>query len=100
MTWQPNKLEVERLEKVQQLEQMGINPYPPRAERTHTNAGAIAAYEALEQDDPEAAESIEVTVAGRIRRVNIKGKISFLHIEDESGRVQLMLRVNDMDEAA
>jgi lysyl-tRNA synthetase, class II len=100
MTWQPNKLEAERLEKVQQLEQMGINPYPPRAERTHSAAGAIAAYEALEEADPEAAESVEVTVTGRIRRVNIKGKISFLHVEDETGRVQLMLRVNDMDEDA
>lgn len=98
MTWQPNRLEQERLEKARELEALGIELYPPHAERTHTCAQAIAAFEALETSDPEAAESIEVAVCGRIRRVNIKGKISFLHIEDESGRVQLMLRINDMDE--
>lgn len=100
MTWQPNKLEHERLEKARQLEADGIDLYPARVERTHTAAQAIAAYETAEAaDGAEAAEGIEVIVCGRIRRLNIKGKLSFLHIEDESGRVQLMLRVNDMDEA-
>jgi len=99
MVWQPNRLENDRLEKARELEARGVDLYPPRVERSHANAQAIAAYEALEPDDPEAAEAIEVSVAGRVRRVNLKGKIAFLHIEDESGRVQLMLRVNDMDEA-
>src|SRR5512147_3060159 len=97
--WQPNKLEQERVEKIQRLEALGVEPYPRRVERTHTAAGAIAEYEALEIKDAEAAQSIEVTVCGRIRRLNVKGKLSFLHIEDESGRVQLFLRINDMDEA-
>lgn len=100
MVWQPNRLEQERLEKVEQLEALGVEPFPARVERTHTAVQTIAAYETEEAVDLEAAEAIEVTVTGRIRRVNLKGKISFLHIEDESGRVQLFLRVNDMDEAA
>lgn len=99
MVWQPNRLENDRLEKAHALEARGVELYPPRVERTHTAAQAIAAYEAMEPDDAEAAEAIEVSVTGRVRRVNLKGKIAFLHIEDESGRVQLMLRVNDMDEA-
>jgi lysyl-tRNA synthetase, class II len=97
--WQPNKLEQERVEKIQQLEGRGVETFPRRVQRTHTAAQAIAEYEALESRDPEAAEGLEVTVCGRIRRVNIKGKLSFLHIEDESGRIQLFLRINDMDEA-
>ena len=44
------------------------------------------------------AEDIGVTVTGRIRRLNSKGKVSFAHIEDESGRVQLFLRVNTLGE--
>lgn len=98
--WQPNKLEKERVEKVERLEALGVEAFPRRVQRTHTCAAAIAAYEALEPGDAEAAQGIEVTVCGRIRRVNLKGKIAFLHIEDESGRLQLMLRVNDMDEAS
>jgi lysyl-tRNA synthetase class 2 len=43
---------------------------------------------------------MEVTVAGRIRRLNVKGKVSFMHIEDEHGRVQLFLRINNMGEDA
>ena len=99
MTWEPNRFEAERLEKTQIVEARGIDCFPPRVERTHMTAGAIAAFEALEADSPEAAESVEVTVCGRIRRLNIKGKVSFMHIEDETGRVQLFLRVNEMDEA-
>lgn len=94
--WQPNKLEIERLEKIARLEELGVEPFPRRVERTHTAASAIAAYEALEPQDAEAAQSLEVTVCGRIRRVNLKGKLSFMHIEDESGRVQLFLRVNEL----
>lgn len=93
--WQPNRLEQERLDKLSELEAQGIVAYPARVQRTHTAAQAIQAYESSDNGD-EAA--IPVTVCGRIRRVNIKGKVSFLHIEDESGRVQLFLRVNDMDE--
>jgi lysyl-tRNA synthetase class 2 len=97
--WQPNKLEQERLAKAERLEAMGIELYPRRAHRTHTSAQAIAEYETLEAKDPEAAQKIEVTVAGRIRRLNVTGKVSFMHIEDESGRVQLFLRINELGEA-
>lgn len=98
MVWQPNRLEAERLEKAHELEARGTELFPRRAERTHTAAQAIVAYEALEPSDPSAAESVEVTVTGRIRRLNVKGKISFMHIEDETGRVQLMLRVDELGE--
>src|SRR5574337_110234 len=49
--WQPNKLEQERVEKVQRIEALGVEPYPRRVMRTHTTARAIAEYEALETQD-------------------------------------------------
>lgn len=93
--WQPTRLEEERLEKARRLEERGVELYPRRAHRTHTTAAAIAAFEADETAEPP----LSVTVAGRIRRANVKGNVSFMHIEDESGRVQLFFRVNDMQEA-
>jgi lysyl-tRNA synthetase, class II len=97
--WQPNKLEQERLEKAERLEkEFGMELYPRRAQRTHTTAQAIAAFEKAEAEDAATANDFTVTVAGRIRRANIKGKVTFMHIEDETGRVQLFLRINDMDE--
>lgn len=91
--WQPTKLEQERLDKAQRLTELGVELYPRRVERTHTCKAAIEAFEAA----GEGAE-VSVTVCGRIRRANIKGKLAFMHIEDESGRLQLFLRVNDLGE--
>ncbi len=99
MTWQPNKLEQERLDKAAQLEADGIPLYPRRARRTHTNAQAIAEYIQRESHNPDESAPLTVTVCGRIRRVNIKGKVSFMHIEDESGRLQLFIRIDDVGEA-
>ena len=41
-------LEQNRLEKVKRLREQGIEPYPTRAERTHTSQEAIAAFEEAE----------------------------------------------------
>jgi lysyl-tRNA synthetase class 2 len=93
MAWQPNKLEQERLDKYQALKQRGIDPFPARVQRTHTTQQAIHAFE----QGGEAA-GLEVVVCGRIRRASISGKIAFMHIEDESGRVQLFIRINEVGE--
>ena len=104
--WQPNKLELERLEKAARLEEKGIALYPPGVARTHTIAAAIQAWQQKEREkqsrlatnsQPTADgtdDDVNVTVTGRIRRLNTKGKVAFIHIEDETGRVQLFLRVN------
>jgi len=96
MSWQPTNIEQERLEKARRLQAQGVALYPPRVQRTHTCAQALSA---LEQAEAQGLPAPSVTVAGRVRRTNLKGKLSFMHIEDESGRIQLFLRVNDMDEA-
>jgi len=90
--WQPSKLEKERLEKAMRLQAQGRELYPARAQRSHRIADAVQAYLAL----PEGASPLEVRVAGRIRRLSGKGKVSFAHIEDESGRVQLFLRADSL----
>ena len=64
---------LQRLAKLRQLHELGVNPYPPRFRRTATPAAAITAYEAWEAAHPEAAGTqerspIEVRVAGRDQR--------------------------------
>lgn len=88
-------LEKIRLAKIDELRAEGIEPYPTRAERTHTSAEAIAAFEAAEK----AGGDVKVTLTGRIRATRSMGKLSFAHIEDGSGRVQLMLRANELGQA-
>ncbi len=88
-------LEQERLRKIEQMRAQGIEPYPNRAERTHTTRQAIAAFLEAEKQGPD-APTVPATVAGRLRAVRQMGKITFAHIEDEHGRLQLFLRVNEL----
>ena len=82
--------------------QRGEEPYPTRAERTHTSAAAIQALEKAEQAAASGGqpEPVKATLAGRIRAIRPMGKITFAHIEDGAGRVQLFLRVNELGEEA
>jgi lysyl-tRNA synthetase class 2 len=91
-------LEKIRLEKIEKLRKDGVEPYPTRAERTHTSAQAIAAFETAEKAAPEGQPPIEVkaTLTGRIRAARAMGKLTFAHIEDGDGRIQLFLRMNEL----
>ena len=92
MSWEPTLLEEKRLEKIEQLREAGIEPYPLRVERTHTSGEAIAAFEASEAKQGENASEIEVTLCGRIVSQRDMGKTVFAHIEDGYGRIQLFVR--------
>jgi lysyl-tRNA synthetase, class II len=99
--WLPaNKLEEDRLDKLQRLHERGVEAYPRRVERTHTTAEAAAAYETHITGGGDDDTAPTVTVTGRIRRFNVKGKIAFIHIEDGAGRVQLFVRINTVGEEA
>ena len=89
-----SKLEKTRLEKVERLRNQGIEPYPHRIERTHTNREAIAALEAWEQQ--QNSEPVQATLVGRIRSMRPMGKLAFAHIEDGYGRIQLFIRLNEV----
>src|SRR5574341_367359 len=91
-------LEKIRLQKIEELRAAGVEPYPTRAERTHTSAEAIAAFEAAEKEGRASSPQgeVKVTLAGRIRATRPMGKISCAHIEDGAGKVQLFFRMNEL----
>ena len=91
-----SELELTRLEKRRAMEEKGINPYPTRAEQTHTSQEAIDAY--LQAEEAGDENPIKVVLAGRLRALRPMGKIAFAHIDDRDGRVQLFFRVNDLGE--
>ncbi|WP_374688165.1 lysine--tRNA ligase [Promineifilum sp.] len=93
MEWQPNALEEQRLEKLARLQEAGIDPFPLRVERSHTTAEALAAFENAVE-----GETIRPTVCGRLLSVRDMGKTIFAHIADESGKLQLFLRRDDLGE--
>jgi lysyl-tRNA synthetase class 2 len=67
----------------------GIAPYAYRFVRTHTAAAAVAAL-------GDADEGPKITVAGRIVAWRGQGKTSFAHLADDSGRIQLYFRKDDL----
>ena len=96
MSIENTNLEKIRLDKIQHLRNQGIEPFPTRSERTHTSLEAIQAFEAAEAAGQ--TDTVKVTLAGRIRATRPMGKITFAHIEDGYGRIQLFLRANDIGE--
>lgn len=88
-----NELERQRIAKLEQLRAAGADPYPPRVQRTHTSLEALRAFEECEtrQTPPPT-----VTLAGRLISIRSMGKVTFAHIEDGHGRIQLFLRANEL----
>jgi lysyl-tRNA synthetase class 2 len=83
-----------RLEKLGRLREMGINPYPYRFPLTHDTAALAARKDAL------LASGEEIAFAGRIVRYNLKGKLAFVHLKDDQGRMQVMFGKDAVGEQA
>jgi len=91
-----SNLEKIRLEKLNQLRELGVDPYPRRTKRTHSIQEATEAF--LTTEDDQDADPIQAVLTGRIRSMRPMGKISFAHIEDGTGKIQLFFRANDIGE--
>lgn len=79
----------------------GVDPYPAAAFQRTTDAATILATYDDEQHAPsegEEAGSYRATVAGRVVAIRVMGKAAFLSIADESGRIQLYVRRDDLPE--
>ncbi|NEQ31191.1 MAG: lysine--tRNA ligase [Leptolyngbya sp. SIO4C5] len=77
-----------RLEKAQQLRDLGFNPYRYRWQTTHTAADLQTKFAEL----PNGEEvDIEVAIAGRILARRVFGKLAFFNLQDETGTIQLYL---------
>ena len=76
------ELKAERLKKINDLRGKGINPFPARLQVVRHEIKTVI------------ADGIgkTVNVAGRIRAKRAFGKLIFLVLEDESGRVQLIFK--------
>jgi lysyl-tRNA synthetase class 2 len=86
----------QRLQKLANIRAMGIDPYPPRYQRTHTAQQAVELLAQAEQSGK--IETEEVNVAGRVMANRSMGKISFLDVQDGSGKIQLFLSKSVLDE--
>ncbi|MFQ5857763.1 MAG: lysine--tRNA ligase [Anaerolineae bacterium] len=94
------KLQQVRLEKLERIREQGIDPYPPRVERTHAAAEALELFQAAEADNSLNKLPDELKLAGRLVSLRIMGRASFAHIQDGSGRIQIFLKQDLLGEDA
>lgn len=98
-----SELQSIRRAKADALRERGIEPYPARAERTHTSTDAIGLFEAEETAgalDSSAHSTQTVTLTGRIVSYRHMGKTVFAHIRDGAGTIQLYIRKDAIGEDA
>lgn len=85
-------LRADREQKISRLEELGVNPYPSKANITHTVAEVMAQFEVLnESQEP-------VTIAGRIMAFREHGAIVFMDILDGTAKIQGFCSKEDMGE--
>ena len=73
----------ERLRKLDELQQLSINPYPADSHRTQLSKDIIDQFNTLEGSTQ--------TVSGRIVAIRKFGKLAFIVVRDISGQLQLFL---------
>jgi lysyl-tRNA synthetase, class II len=93
-----NRLEQDRRAKVTRLRAEGKEPYPWSFPDRSATERVREACQALKPG--EEATGPTVRVAGRLMVIRQHGKTSFADLEDLSGSLQLLLRVDELGEAA
>ena len=82
--------EIVRRQSLQELRDMGIDPYP--AAEYPTNAYSTDIKEGFSDDAPQQ----EVCIAGRLMSRRVMGKASFAELQDSKGRVQVYVTRDDI----
>ena len=85
----------DRIKKMEQLRERGVEPFAYSYHVTHTSS------EAKELIGSETSENPQVVrVAGRLVSMRGHGKTSFAHLSDRAGKIQLYFRKDDIGEDA
>lgn len=82
-----------RTQVIKKLRDQGIPPFPSTSNRTITVQGYLDGFDKREESDEE-------TIAGRVMLFRAHGKIAFFQLQDESGRMQVVLSKQERGEQA
>jgi lysyl-tRNA synthetase class 2 len=83
----------QRIEKANELREMGINPYDNQSERDSTITGFKSTFSELTEPGTRIEDQF-LTISGRIKFLRLMGKAAFAKIEDESGDIQVYYSKN------
>lgn len=91
--------ELRRREELEQLRAYGINPYPYSWDVTDDTSHILERFDDTvhqPDEDGEAVERYDVSIAGRIMSLRIMGKAAFFDLQDETGTIQVYVRRDDL----
>ena len=79
-----------RLQKLDELRKQGINVYPTKFSQSNSIGPIITNFSNF--------ENIEVSTAGRVISWREHGKTTFADLQDETGKIQLLFKVDELPE--
>lgn len=88
---QLSEQEILRRESLKALKELGIEAYPAPLYPVNATAAGIAA-----EYDPEKGNLTDVCIAGRIMSRRIMGAASFMELQDETGRIQVYVKRDEI----
>lgn len=83
-----NQLEIQRIQKADELRNLGINPYPHFLKRDMSIDEFKQRFDYIKNQEEKKAQDI-ITISGRLKLKRVAGKSTFANIEDESGNIQI-----------
>ncbi len=84
--------ELLRRQKLNEINKMGIDPYPAELYTINSNSKYI-----LQNFVPEKAEEFKnISIAGRIMSIRDMGKACFVSLQDAAGRIQIYIKRDDL----
>jgi lysyl-tRNA synthetase class 2 len=94
-----NSLRQQRIKKLEQLRELGVNPYANDFTPTTTAAEILAEFA---EQEPAALEAnpAAVRVAGRLISLRFFGKAAFAHLQDRTGKIQIYVRRDKVGDEA
>ncbi|MFA6306414.1 MAG: lysine--tRNA ligase [Patescibacteria group bacterium] len=84
----------DRLKKLAELKKLGVNPYPAKAEKNIFVNNVLADFEKLQSGE------VELKLAGRLRSLRAHGNLTFAHLEDGSGKIQLAFSKKEIGDSS
>ena len=88
-----------RRQKLQELYDLGIDPFGKRFDRTAEADQLHHDWDAFTKDElHDKEEESQVVIAGRIMTKRGKGKAGFAHVQDLSGQIQIYVRKDQVGE--
>ncbi len=83
-----SELQRVRRQKLDQLQERGVEPYSRKYRVTHYSTGIIEQFSDLEEK--------EISVAGRLVSLRSHGKATFAHLQDYRGQIQIYFRLDQL----